>query len=112
MFKKWHSLDKRKSEAKRILQKYPDRLPIIVEQSERSKLPPLDRNKYLVPDITVGQFLYVLRKRIKLKPEEAVFLFIGNTLPPTSALMSAVYKEHKDDDNFLYCLICGEATFG
>ena len=40
--------------------------------------------RYLVPaDLTVGQFVYVVRKRIKLSAEKAIFVFVKNTLPPT-----------------------------
>jgi GABA(A) receptor-associated protein len=46
-------------------------------------------------DLTVGQFVYVIRKRIKLAPEKAIFIFVEETLPPTAALMSAIYEEHK-----------------
>jgi hypothetical protein len=45
--------------------------------------------------LTVGQFVYVIRKRIKLAPEKAIFIFVDETLPPTAALMSAIYEEHK-----------------
>jgi hypothetical protein len=34
-------------------------------------------------DLTVGQFVYVIRKRIKLSPEKAIFIFVKNVLPPT-----------------------------
>jgi GABA(A) receptor-associated protein len=43
----------------------------------------------------VGQFVYVIRKRIKLAPEKAIFIFVNEVLPPTAALMSAIYEEHK-----------------
>ncbi len=36
-------------------------------------------------DLTVGQFVYVIRKRIKLSPEKAIFVFVRNVLPPTGA---------------------------
>jgi GABA(A) receptor-associated protein len=40
--------------------------------------------RFLVPaDLTVGQFVYVIRKRIKLSPEKAIFIFVKNVLPPT-----------------------------
>lgn len=69
--------------------------------------------RYLVPaDLSVGQFVYVVRKRIKLSAEKAIFVFIENTLPPTAALMSALYEEHKDEDGFLYMTYSGENTFG
>ena len=69
--------------------------------------------RYLVPsDLTVGQFVYVIRKRIKLEPEKAIFIFVNNTLPSTAALMSQIYKDHKDEDGFLYVTYSGENTFG
>ncbi|KAK6154432.1 hypothetical protein DH2020_008680 [Rehmannia glutinosa] len=68
---------------------------------------------YLVPaDLTVGQFVYVVRKRIKLSAEKAIFIFVKNILPPTAAMMSAIYEENKDEDGFLYMTYSGENTFG
>ncbi|XP_031380665.1 autophagy-related protein 8B isoform X2 [Punica granatum] len=68
---------------------------------------------YLVPaDLTVGQFVYVVRKRIKLSPEKAIFVFVKTILPPTAAMMSAIYEENKDEDGFLYMTYSGENTFG
>lgn len=88
--------DKRKAEAERIRQKYSDRIPVICEKVEKSDIPTIDKKKYLVPaDLTVGQFVYVIRKRIKLSPEKAIFIFVDDILPPTAALMSAIYEEHK-----------------
>ena len=43
----------------------------------------------------MGQFVYVIRKRIKLAPEKAIFIFVDEVLPPTAQLMSAIYEEHK-----------------
>jgi GABA(A) receptor-associated protein len=61
----------------------------------------IDKKKYLVPaDLTVGQFVYVIRKRIKLSPEKAIFIFVDEVLPPTAALMSSIYAEHADEVRF------------
>mmetsp|Transcript_15727 Transcript_15727/g.22917 ORF Transcript_15727/g.22917 Transcript_15727/m.22917 type:complete len:139 (-) Transcript_15727:233-649(-) len=112
-FKEEHPLEKRKSEAERIRSKYPDRVPVICEKADRSEIPDIDKKKYLVPsDLTVGQFHYVIRKRIKLAPEKALFLFCANSIPPNAALMSTVYEEQKDEDGFLYVQYSGESTFG
>lgn len=105
--------EKRKSEADRIRVKYPDRVPVICEKADRSDIPDIDKKKYLVPaDLTVGQFHYVIRKRIKLAPEKALFLFCSNSIPPNASLMSTVYEEQKDEDGFLYIQYSGESTFG
>merc|ERR1712032_999920 len=112
-FKSEHPLEKRQAEALRIREKYPDRIPVIVEKAGRSDIPDIDKKKYLVPgDLTAGQFVYVIRKRIKLSPEKAIFIFVNNILPPTAALMSSIYDEHKDEDGFLYIVYSGENTFG
>lgn len=89
--------EKRKSEAERIRAKYPDRVPVICEKADRSDIPDIDKKKYLVPaDLTVGQFHYVIRKRIKLAPEKALFLFCSNSIPPNGMLGSAdtIYCVH------------------
>jgi GABA(A) receptor-associated protein len=112
-FKQQFSHQKRSEESRRILLKYPDRIPVIAERSDKSTLPNIDKKKYLVPgDLTFSQFIYVIRKRIKLGADEALFLFVNNTIPPASALMSDVYKEHKSEDFFLYIFYHNESVFG
>ncbi|CCE81504.1 Piso0_002162 [Millerozyma farinosa CBS 7064] len=112
-FKDEHPFEKRKAESSRILQRFSDRLPVICERAENSDIQEIDKRKYLVPgDLSVGQFVYVIRKRIKLPSEKAIFIFINDILPPTAALMSTIYEEHKDEDGFLYVLYSGENTFG
>ncbi|EOD17119.1 hypothetical protein EMIHUDRAFT_118718 [Emiliania huxleyi CCMP1516] len=108
-----HPFEKRQAEAARIREKYPDRIPVICEKEPRSDIPPVDKRKYLIPmDLTVGQFVYVIRKRISIPPEKAIFIFVNNTLPPTAALMSTVYENHRDPDGFMYMMYGGENTFG
>jgi GABA(A) receptor-associated protein len=105
----------RLEEAKRVLDKYPDRIPIICERSLKAgrECPAIDKRKYLVPrDLTIGQFLYVVRKRLNLLPEKALFLFINGTIPATSSLVSEVYNRHKDVDGYLYIYYGQENTFG
>ena len=107
-------LEARKASAAAIRAKHPDRIPVIVHKREGdASLPDIDKRKFLVPsDLTIGQFMYVIRKRIKLSPEKAIFIFVGNVLPPTAAMMSSVYEQNKDDDGFLYITYSGENTFG
>lgn len=97
-----------------ILSKYPDRVPVRIDRAEKADIPDIDKHKYLVPrDMTLGQFVYVIRKRINLNEAQAIFVFVGNTiLPPTSAMMGQLYDEHKDDDKLLYIKYSGENTFG
>ncbi len=112
-FKEQHSFEERQAESERIRAKYPDRIPVICERADKSNVADIDKKKYLVPaDLTTGQFVYVIRKRLKLPPEQAIFLFVNGIIPPTAALLNQIYEEHKDEDGFLYITYSGENTFG
>lgn len=112
-FRNKYPFEKRKDESSRIRIKYPDRIPTIVEAAEGSDIVKIDKNKFLVPgDLTMGQFMYIIRKRIKLEPDEALFVFVNNTLPPTSELLSQIYKQHVSKCGFLYITYTSESTFG
>ena len=59
-FKNKHTFDRRVKESQRILEKYPDRFPIIIEKHRKCDFD-IDKNKYLVPkDLTVGQLIFVI----------------------------------------------------
>ena len=110
-FRELYDFDRRYNDSRRILLKYPDRIPVIVECGKN--VPSIDKHKYLVPrDLTAGQFLYVLRKRMELKPEQALFLFVENILPPTSSTLSEIYNKYKEEDQYLYITLQEENTFG
>jgi len=104
--------EKRQAEANDMLQKYRDRIPVIV-QRRSADAPPIDKRKFLVPsDLTFGQLVYVIRKRLALPAEKAVFVLINNQLPLSSELMIRIYHEQKNADDFLYVYYCLESTFG
>ena len=113
-FKKLHSLEKRKEESKRVLEKYEDRIPLIIVKDKNSQLPDIDKYKFLAPhDLTLGQFMYVVRKRIELDESQALFFFINETvMVNTSQNMISIYSSYKDEDGFLYISYCGENVFG
>uniref|UniRef100_A0A672F3K7 GABA(A) receptor-associated protein b n=1 Tax=Salarias fasciatus TaxID=181472 RepID=A0A672F3K7_SALFA len=93
-YKEEHPFEKRRSEGEKIRKKYPDRVPVIVEKAPKARIGDLDKKKYLVPsDLTVGQFYFLIRKRIHLRAEDALFFFVNNVIPPTSATMGALYQE-------------------
>ena len=129
--------EKRAAEAKRILTKYPDRIPVIVEKSVRSTLPEIDKKKFLVPgSMLCGEFKYIIHKHLQsqlssgaefLSAEQTLYLFVKNTPPRTGmstfiiilryciligALMSELYEAFKDPDGFLYMTYSAENTLG
>ncbi|KAJ8276117.1 hypothetical protein COCON_G00078690 [Conger conger] len=113
LYKEEHPFEKRRSEGEKIRKKYPDRVPVIVEKAPKARIGDLDKKKYLVPsDLTVGQFYFLIRKRIHLRAEDALFFFVNNVIPPTSATMGLLYQEHHEEDFFLYIAYSDESVYG
>ena len=114
-FKYDFSFIERRNEASRVLEKYPDRVPIICDKSRTASndCPDIDKKKYLVPrNLTMGQFIYIIRKRLKLAPEKAIFLFVGNSIAPATSSVDEIYIYNKDADGFLYITYTLENVFG
>ncbi len=115
LFKEKQTFEQRLNESTNIKNKFPDRIPVIVEValSASRDLPKIDKNKFLVPgDLSLGQFIFIIRRRLILPPEKALFIFVNNNLPLTSNLMREIYGNYKDDDGFLYIKYASENTFG
>eukprot|EP00389_Voromonas_pontica_P010860 GDKH01016559.1.p2 GENE.GDKH01016559.1~~GDKH01016559.1.p2 ORF type:complete len:133 (+),score=20.13 GDKH01016559.1:189-587(+) len=116
--------EKRSAEAHRIRAKYPNRIPVICEKAARSDLPEIDKKKFLVPmNMLIGEFKYIIHKHISqsyvnqngggsMGPEKTIYLFVKNTSPKGSALVSEIYEQCKDDDGFLYIEYSAENSLG
>merc|ERR1712187_281569 len=111
--------EQRRSEAERIRNKYPDRIPVICEKARTSTLPEIEKKKFLVPGTMLcGEFKYIVHKHISqvadapLASDQTIYLFVNGTSPKTGALMSEIYEQHKSDDGFLYITYSAENTLG
>ncbi|AIN97492.1 ATG8/AUT7/APG8/PAZ2, putative [Leishmania panamensis] len=112
-YKKAHTLEARLRDAEKVRERAPDRILVICEKAENSPVPDLDKSKFLVPpDATVGGFLVSIRRRITMEAEKALFLFVGDSVPANSTLMSDLFNRYKDEDGFLYVTYSGENTYG
>ena len=112
-YKKKKSFEERLSESTKIMEKHPDKTPIIVSKSNKCDLNNIDKNKYLVSnDMTLTQFIYTIRKRINLDSSQALFFFVNHIVPNNSDIIGELYKLHKDSDGFLYITYSAENTFG
>ncbi|VDK85364.1 unnamed protein product [Litomosoides sigmodontis] len=113
VYKEENPFEKRRAEGEKIRRKYPDRIPVIVEKAPKARLHDLDKKKYLVPsDLTVGQFYFLIRKRIHLRPEDALFFFVNNSIPQTMTTMGQIYQENHEEDLFLYIAYSDESVYG
>jgi GABA(A) receptor-associated protein len=116
-FKQKYSFGQRKTVSQKMLDTYKDKIPIICEPysyySKTINVENFKKHKYIVPrSTTMGRFIFEIRSHLDLSPEQALFIFIKDSLPPTSALMGTLYDKYKDEDGFLYMTFCGENTFG
>lgn len=129
-FKQEISQDKRKLISTKILKKYPDRIPIIVEPC-REIDPKIKRRKFLVPsDVTMGFLIFEIRKYMdSLNSDSGITFYVHNrtvsrytnffrsteldiSLVPISRIVSVIYNEYKDEDGFLYLVYAKENIFG
>ncbi|CAD7093361.1 unnamed protein product [Hermetia illucens] len=102
-------------EACAIRLRFPTKIPIIVDRYAREyELPYLNKRKFLVPqEITMAQFLLIIRNRLNISHNKALFLLVNNrTLVPMSKSITEVYEQHRSDDGFLYMTYTSQEVFG
>lgn len=105
----------RRMEVSRLLKKYPNKIPVIIQKDKSCSFETASNiNKFLVPaDLTVGQLIYTLRQRVKLSPEQALFIFFNQQIISTTSTMRETYiQHHNKDDEMLYATYSTETTFG
>ena len=113
-FKASMSFEERRLQSLKMLSKHPQKVPVIVERADgATEAVQIDRKKFLVPhEMCMGQMSCIIRKRLHLPQEQALYLFVNNRILPTTANISSVYAQHADSDGFLYIAFNTENTFG
>ena len=100
-------------QSEKILKKYPDRIPIIVNRYKDSDIPNIDKNKFIVPkDMKMNAFIYIIRRRIKITSEQTIFVTVNKELCANNQTINEIYDKCKNEDGFLYVEYSGENTFG
>lgn len=99
-----------------LMEKYKDRLPVIIEKNATFELV-LDNYKYLLPKkMIISEYIYMIRNKIKIKPAQALFMLIksqnGYVLAPLTNTIEEIYNLYRDKDGFLYITFKLENTFG
>ncbi|XP_004283539.2 microtubule-associated proteins 1A/1B light chain 3C [Orcinus orca] len=104
-FKQRKSSATRREEVVGILVKFPGKIPVTVERYPREKLlPSLDKTKFLVTqELTMTQFLSVIRSRMVLGATESFYLLVNNkNFGSMNVTMAEIYRDYKDEDGFVY----------
>jgi GABA(A) receptor-associated protein len=76
--------------------------------------PVLDKEKFLLPvDLSGAQLIYVVRKRLLLKPSEGLFLFCRGTMITGGSTVRELRSKYAcQEDGFLYVTYSLENVFG
>jgi len=128
------TLEERIVYSKRLLSKYPDRIPVVIEKTEFVSL---DNYKYLLPcNLLVSEFMCIIKTKMNkaLDEKKAIFTFVKSFQPkaendrssvggtcksnesylliPMNQTIQEIYNIHKNTDGFLYIKFGAENTFG
>jgi len=98
-----------------LLDKYQDRVPVIIGRNELIRTPPSKKCKYIAHrGTTFGKFIYEFRKHIPTVDSDTALIFFldDNSLPKCSECIGTIYDKYKDEDGFLYLSYATENVFG
>ena len=110
-----------KKKIEELLRKYPDRIPIVISSKTFKSH---NINRFIVPvDMTITQFMVILRNKTKLKEMEAIFIFVKDCngknkdkttdiLAPVSETLGSLYNKYKDEKLILNLFYEKEDVFG
>lgn len=114
-----------------LRKKNPDRIPVVLEPAHLTQWPSvisettqdvdfdyqmitLDYSKLLLPgSFTVGQALIEVKKERKIRPDEAIWLYVNEKhLAPSTMRIRDLDAKYRDEDGFLYLCYGVESVFG
>ncbi|CAK57374.1 unnamed protein product (macronuclear) [Paramecium tetraurelia] len=100
-----------------FIEKYPDRVPILLQISVRSRLQFQDGTKikkYLMSKSDhFYHFLQIIRETLHIQQQESLYLFINNSgLVKAESQVDEVYNKFKSPDGFLRIQLTEYPSFG
>ncbi len=106
-----------KKKIEEMLIKHPNRVPIIISSTSFKEH---GQHRFIVPNnITICEFMKILRNKVSLKPEDAIFIFVNDKslknnaiMVPSSASVESIYNQYKDQNLILNLIYEKEAVFG
>ena len=114
LYQKAKSLEERKAEFQNVMHSNPGKIAIICEKDPKSKIVNIEKSKFLISsDVSLSQFSLMIRKRLKLGKEEALFFLVNGKKSLTGDdTMQEVYDKYKQEDGFLYIAYASELIWG
>ncbi len=113
-YQKVKTLEERKNEYQKVAQSNPGKIAIICEKSPKSHIVDIEKSKFLIgSDISLNQFSLMIRKRLKMGKEEALFFLVNGKKSLTGDdTMQNIYDKYKSEDGFLYIAYASEEVWG
>jgi hypothetical protein len=101
-----------KNQLQIISEKYPNQVPIIISKCQSSSLMSLEKRKYVVyRKVYISEFKYLIQKKIKLPPNQAMFFFTDNFMIDNNMTIGDIFDK-KNVDGILYIQYTNENAFG
>lgn len=113
-FKLEYDATTRKQEYEKIKAKYPDKIPIIIEETSQnpSKLVGKCNKVIISADATLAHVVHFIKKRRKTSHKNAIILYVNGNLYTLGQVLKDIYEKDADKDGFLYATYMEEITFG
>ncbi len=107
-------LEERKERLAKLLEKNPNKIPIIFEKHQSSKLAESAALKFMsTASLNLSYFANQIRTALQLSPETALFFSTADCkIIKHSCLIGELYESSKDPDGFLYVQYREIETFG
>ncbi|KRX09535.1 hypothetical protein PPERSA_12278 [Pseudocohnilembus persalinus] len=110
-----YTLEERKQQSQKQLDKYPNMVPVIVEKYEKSKLSPVNcKKRYLVSHNTLFlEFSQNIKSKLNFaSPQHSIYFYIAKQIPSKNNTMKELYQKFKHEDGFLYVEYGEQESFG
>ena len=110
-----NSLDNRRSQFTKIKNNHPDGVPVILERAKGCTINKTIKTKYILSkELTMAELVKIIREKLELSPERAIFLLVDGKHSLTGeGLMAEIYDKFKDkEDGFLYITYASEVFYG
>lgn len=107
--------EKSNREVEAIRHRFPNKVPLYVTRYVRDReVPVLGRTKFLVPqELTMSQFLYIIRTKMKLRDSQALYLLVNDkVLASHSMTMAQAYQQFRSHDGYLHITYAAQQVFG
>jgi GABA(A) receptor-associated protein len=108
-------IEVRRRNCLKLIEKNPDKIPIIFEKDPKSNIESFPKTRYLInKDLTVNHFLLLLRNKLKVDETSAFFLLVDGKIYITGdKTLQDIYIKYKDKkDGFLYLMYSTEQIWG